>query len=156
MAFAEDLLEQAYHLARRERTKPRQGSLRRAVSTAYYALFNLLIREATGNWKGNAQRARLARAFEHGKMRRASDGVVHLKFPGQDKQTVADLKKVAAAFASLQEARHIADYDGSRKWSRTDALRTVNQAAATFRIWHTIRNERIAVDFLLSLLTGRI
>src|ERR1035438_8189681 len=31
MAFAEDLLEQAYHLARRERTKPRQASLRRAI-----------------------------------------------------------------------------------------------------------------------------
>src|ERR1035438_5650076 len=64
MAFAEDLLEQAYHLARRERTKPRQASLRRAISTAYYALFHLLIREATGNWKRDVQRARLARTFE--------------------------------------------------------------------------------------------
>jgi len=50
MAFADDLLEQAYHLARRERKNPTQASLRRAVSTAYYALFHLLIDEAVGNW----------------------------------------------------------------------------------------------------------
>src|ERR1035438_8098301 len=42
-------------------------------STAYYALFHLLIREATGNWKRDVQRARLARTFEHGRMRKASE-----------------------------------------------------------------------------------
>jgi hypothetical protein len=155
MAFAEDLLEQAYHLARMGRTKPRQASLRRAVSTAYYALFNILIHDGAGNWKGRAQRARLARAFEHGKMRRASDVVVHSRFPGQDKQAASDLKKVASAFATLQEARHIADYDGSRKWSRTDALGMVDQADAALATWRTIRDEPIAQDYLLSLLTGR-
>src|SRR5260370_10190 len=51
MAFADDLLEQARHLANRERKKPRLASLRRAVSTAYYALFHLRISEATLNWK---------------------------------------------------------------------------------------------------------
>ena len=50
MAFADDLLEQAYHLANRESGDPKQASLRRAVSTAYYALFHLLIDEAVGNW----------------------------------------------------------------------------------------------------------
>jgi uncharacterized protein (UPF0332 family) len=48
-SFADDLLQQAYHLARKERLNPRQASLRRAVSTAYYALFHLLIDEATAN-----------------------------------------------------------------------------------------------------------
>jgi len=41
MAFPNDLLEQAKHLAIREKKRPRQASLRRAVSTAYYALFHL-------------------------------------------------------------------------------------------------------------------
>jgi uncharacterized protein (UPF0332 family) len=50
MAFADDLLKQAYHLANRESGEPKQASLRRAVSTAYYALFHLLIDEAVGNW----------------------------------------------------------------------------------------------------------
>ncbi len=43
MAFADDLLEQAYHLASLETGDPKQSSLRRAVSTAYYALFHLRI-----------------------------------------------------------------------------------------------------------------
>jgi hypothetical protein len=48
MSLATDLLEQARHLLRRERRRPRQASLRRAISAAYYALFHLLIEEATG------------------------------------------------------------------------------------------------------------
>ena len=155
MAFAEDLLEQAYHLARRERTKPRQASLRRAISTPYYALFHLLIREATGNWKRDVQRARLARTFEHGRMRKASEGLIHAKFHDQNGQTVADLKTLAQTFVRLQDFRHIADYDGSRKWSRTEAIGMVNQAETAFKIWRAIQNEAIAQDYLLSLLTGR-
>ena len=42
MSLATDLLEQADHLARRERKRPKQASLRRAVSAAYYGLFHLL------------------------------------------------------------------------------------------------------------------
>jgi hypothetical protein len=51
MALPEDLLEQAQHLVSGERTRPRQASLRRALSTAYYSLFHLLISEATQLWK---------------------------------------------------------------------------------------------------------
>ena len=57
MAFADDLLEQAYHLANREQEDPGQASLRRAVSTACYALFHLLIDEAVGNWSVPASAA---------------------------------------------------------------------------------------------------
>lgn len=40
----EQLLSQAEHLARKDRTpNPPQASLRRAVSAAYYALFHLLV-----------------------------------------------------------------------------------------------------------------
>jgi hypothetical protein len=69
MAFVDDLLEQAQHLANRERKEPRQASLRRAISTAYYALFHLLISEATLNWKRVEYRDALARVFEHGNMK---------------------------------------------------------------------------------------
>ena len=47
MRLANDYLEQARHLATRERTRPKQASLRRAVSVAYYALFHLLCDEAS-------------------------------------------------------------------------------------------------------------
>jgi hypothetical protein len=63
----------AYHLAKREPKRPRGASLRRAVSTSYYALFHLSICEATRNWKRVGQPAALGRFFEHGKMYGASD-----------------------------------------------------------------------------------
>jgi len=71
MPFPAHWLEQAKHLANREKKRPRQASLRRAVSTAYYALFHLLVHEATLNWRRFEQGALLARFFEHGKMKSA-------------------------------------------------------------------------------------
>jgi len=72
MAFANDLLKEAYHLASRGGKNPKQASLRRAVSTAYYALFHLLISDFVANWKVKSQRDKLARLFEHGRMKGAS------------------------------------------------------------------------------------
>ena len=65
MPFPDHLLEQARLLANLDKKRPRQASLRRAVSTAYYALFHLLTDAAVRNWKKARQRALLARAFEH-------------------------------------------------------------------------------------------
>ncbi len=50
MAFPDDLLELAQDLLNLHPESSHQASLRRAVSTAYYALFHLLISEATANW----------------------------------------------------------------------------------------------------------
>jgi hypothetical protein len=85
MSFADDLLEQAYHLANRE--PENQANLRRAVSTAYYALFHLLIDEAVGNWGIARQRSILARTFEHGKMKSVCESHVNNFFSsGQPRQ----------------------------------------------------------------------
>jgi uncharacterized protein (UPF0332 family) len=65
MAFPNDLLEQALHLANREPKRPKQASLRRAVSTAYYALFHLLSIETAKNWRRPAERPTVARMLEH-------------------------------------------------------------------------------------------
>ena len=66
MSLPFELLELAKHLANGNETH-RQASLRRAVSTAYYALFHLLVSETTLNWKPVETRAALGRLFEHGK-----------------------------------------------------------------------------------------
>lgn len=50
MAFPDDLLELSHDLANLHLESAHQASLRRAVSTAYYALFHFLISEATANW----------------------------------------------------------------------------------------------------------
>jgi uncharacterized protein (UPF0332 family) len=155
MNLAEDLLEQANHLARREKGKPKQASLRRAVSTAYYAAFHLLVAEAVGNWKRSDQRAKLARAFEHGRMKQASIKTRSAKFDGESALAVAGLKTVANAFIRLQEFRHEADYDDSLRLARTDAVSWIALASDAFASWSAIRNERIAQDYLLALLIHR-
>src|SRR5882724_812436 len=68
MPFPDHLLEQAHHIANREPKRPKQASLRRAVSTAYYALFHLLGIELAKNWKRTGDRSTLARMLEHGRM----------------------------------------------------------------------------------------
>src|SRR5579863_6321021 len=65
MPFPNDLLEQARHLANREPKRPKQASLRRAVSTAYYAIFHLLSMEMAKNWKRPAERFTVARMLDH-------------------------------------------------------------------------------------------
>jgi uncharacterized protein (UPF0332 family) len=42
----EDLLKQAVRLATLDIKKPKQANLRRAISSAYYAVFHLLVDEA--------------------------------------------------------------------------------------------------------------
>src|ERR1700730_7710734 len=72
MAFADDLLELAQDMANLPAANRRQANLRRADSTAYYALFHLLISKATLNWARADLRPALGRLFEHGPMNTAS------------------------------------------------------------------------------------
>jgi uncharacterized protein (UPF0332 family) len=109
MPFPEDLLQQAYDLASKEPTDPKQASLRRAVSTAYYALFHLLIDEAVSKWAVERQRSILARTFDHHKMKGICDEVLkRFKGGGSDPE---ELNTVAHIFIQLQQHRETADYD---------------------------------------------
>src|SRR6266404_3678937 len=55
------------------RCNPSQASLRRAVSTACYALFHLLTEEAARRWSGASEaRTGMERAFQHGPMKNIS------------------------------------------------------------------------------------
>jgi len=154
MAFHDDLLEQAQHLANREHSHPRQASLRRAVSSAYYALFHLLITEAVSKWKITGQRPQLARIFEHARMNAASERVLNVRlfpFAGQNPAFVAHLKKIAKTFSQLYEHRQTADYDNATQWSRTEVLALIDSVGEAFKSMKAIRDEPIANDYLLSL-----
>ena len=73
MTLHADLLKQAGFLARREPKRPSRASRRRGVSSAYYALFHLLVDEATRLMFSGHGRAPLrpvaARAFRHSTMK---------------------------------------------------------------------------------------
>src|SRR5580700_5099901 len=74
MAFPDELLRLSQLL--RDLQPADQATLRRAVSTACYALFHLLIAEPTADWVRPELRAVLARSFDHGPMKTASEARV--------------------------------------------------------------------------------
>jgi uncharacterized protein (UPF0332 family) len=162
MSFPDHLLEQARHLAKREPKRPRQASLRRSVSTAYYALFHLLISEATLNWKRVELRPLLARFFEHGKMKSASDKqrgectrFFNSRPPpplGPKLDCMRHLYLVADTFFQAQQERQTADYDNAEQWTRTEALSLIAKVDSAFQSWRVIRDNPAAQSYLISLL----
>jgi uncharacterized protein (UPF0332 family) len=151
MALPEDLLEQALFLVRREPKRPKQASLRRAVSTAYYAIFHLLIHEAVTNWRRRGERNLLSRMFEHGVMKKACAKKCK-ELENKADVGLRNLYFVADTFVQMQQHRHIADYDNDTKWTRVDAMNQVNAVADAFETWKSIRGDREAQKFLVSLL----
>ncbi len=150
-----DLLAQARMLARSERRRPKQATLRRAVSTAYYGLFHFLIEESTallcGAGRGDtAFRQLAARAFVHGKMRSAcaeflkpNARQVHaLLQPFWTSLAIANSPQaqlIAQAFIDLQDDRHAANYDLSVSFSRPIALSAVTRAEAAVTAWRHLK-----------------
>lgn len=163
MALHDDLLEQAHHLASREPRKPRQASLRRAVSSAYYALYHLLVHEAAlkiGPPKPTGLRHRIRRAFAHADMKdvckQFAQGNVQ-NLAGATQGLIAppvqqELSAVAGAFVELQEERHRADYDLSTPLIRVDVLQQIRTASQAFADWRKIRNSENARVFLTAIL----
>ena len=132
--------------------------MRRAVSTAYYALFHLLISEAVANWSQKDLRNALGRAFEHGTMKSASNRVQQPRgfpFTRQNPSVVANLRVVAKAFSQLQEQRHLADYDNSTYWALTEAVEQLKLAETAFAAWKAIRKDKIAQEYLVLLLVKK-
>ena len=151
MSLAQDLSEQADHLVNREGAAPKQASLRRAVSTAYYALFHLLIDEAVNHWGIARHRGRLARTFDHGPMKRVCDDYIKSFYSAGQPASGLQLKDVAETFSELQLKRHIADYDNSYIWTRADARDWIDRTGTAFTYWDAIRTQEESQDFLLSL-----
>lgn len=142
-------------------SEPNQANVRRAVSSAYYALFHLLIRDAILNWKHPSHRSRLARTFDHKRMKEAS--TAFLKEPGKiQNQESADtdpeqvlrfrLSTVTQAFVDLQQARHRADYEIDELFQPLDAAIDVAQARLAFLAWSEVKDEPLAQRYLYSLL----
>ena len=62
------------------------------------------------------------------------------------------LEFVANTFASLQDRRHRADYNTAARWTRSESLAHVDEAAEAFKRWRMIRTEADSQKDLFSLL----
>lgn len=163
MSTAGDLLDQARLLAKKERSRPLQASLRRSVSTAYYALFHYLGEESARLLFGSALADRpfrvfARRAIAHSKLKDVCGEFVKptpkagvLKefwtagAAGKDPLQIIDdteFQTIESVFRSLQELRHEADYDFSKTFNRQQALDSCDKAEAAMGAWRKLKNTK--------------
>lgn len=159
MPLHDDLLSLARELVDRNPLAPIEADLRRGVSTAYYALFHLLIHEATNRLIAvPAIRARVARAFDHGIMKRVCQGYAELVPNGmgqlvfQGQIVPPGLKVISLEFMALQEARHQADYAIGATITQVQASTDVMRAELAFLEWAAVHADPAADTFLSELL----
>lgn len=148
MSLADDLLAQARALCGLESKKPKQASLRRSVSAAYYAIFHLLAGDAARLFvrDDSGLQSRVVRTLGHVEMKRASGAFLKDELPesirpdGARYQTPGDLKVVAEAFVKSQQFRHLADYDTNEQFSRPQVEAIISDVERAFESWAKVRS----------------
>lgn len=146
-----------------------EADLRRGISSAYYALFHLLIQETMSSVVIDPSfRPKVARALQHGSMRAVCEKYNPAK-PNSVGQYIAkeghgfpelvitpQLRDVAAAFIALYAAREKADYDDGVTVQHTEALTLAQQAEAAFQAWLIAQTDPSGTTFLQELLCRSI
>ena len=86
----------------------------------------------------------------------SDDNVSRKLAPGLNGQPLQpELVRVASAFVDLQQARHEADYDPARRFTRREVVDLVEQAEQAFADWNQVRGSIQADTFLTGLLASR-
>ncbi len=143
-----DLMETARGIAELSPRRPSQANLRRAVSTAYYALFHCLAACAANSLIGRARDAawhQTYRALEHGKARSACEDQRALAvFP-------PEVRKFADMFAVLQKARQRADYALDGRYEKGDVRVIIDMVEDTIAVFEQVdaRSRRAFVVHVL-------
>ncbi len=160
MPLHQDLLALARELVDRNPAAPREADLRRGVSTAYYALFHMLVHEGTSRLVAIAGlRPRVSRAFDHKPMKlvcqdyaRLSPNPAGLLVTNAGQVVPQQICDIASAFIALQEARHQADYHTDAVITHAQASTDVTRAETAFLDWAAIQAMPAADTFLTELL----
>ena len=135
--------------------RPLQEELKRAVSTAYYALF-LHLCDATANLMVGSLRPepgrraawqRMYRVLQHGATRNKCENRREVR------QFSAGIQDFAEILLNAQDARHNADYDPFSRYTRQQVLNLVAKTYDAIEAFNaTPRNERL--HFIAYLLTS--
>lgn len=120
-----DLIETARGLTRLSPRRPTQANLRRAVSTAYYAVFHCLAGAAADILMGKRRGEewhQVYRALEHAGARNACRNMgVMRRFP-------SEVQDFADTFVALQKARQRADYALDGRYYKLEVLAEIDAA----------------------------
>ncbi len=154
-----DLLKHAESIALSDPADLTQSILRRAVSTAYYAIFHLLTESGGAKLSTHAAvRQTLARKFDHGRMVKASDSVIKEALKEPLKSLIgsipAELAIVASTFKEMQSHRHKADYDtrSSSNFTLLQTIQIAQQVRTAFEEWDKIKDTVAGEAYVLSML----
>lgn len=152
-----DFIATARDLTGTNRRRPRQTNLRRAVSTAYYALFHCLTACCADTFAGGAGSGRSTeawrqayRALDHKQARNRCKDAAQRNFP-------VEILRFAAHFADMQRERERADYDPDANFTKSEVTQHINDTAATVSqfLATPIRDRRaFAVYVLLPIRQG--
>ncbi|MDE3261158.1 MAG: hypothetical protein OYL41_04145 [Acidobacteriota bacterium] len=131
---AAELLAAARLLLEGARDRQDSAHARRAVSTAYYAMFHCLARICVDRLAENRgvplrppTRRTVYRSLQHGRAkRRCMNPRVIAPYPRA-------IQAFARGFAELQKKRHRADYDPSTSFKASQARESVDQAEELIR-----------------------
>jgi hypothetical protein len=159
MPLHQDLLSLARELVARNPGAAMEADLRRGVSTTYYALFHLLVHEATTRLVSvGSLRPRVARAFDHRMMKAVCQDYAKLTPGATGQLTLAGqlvpqgIKDIAVEFVALQQARHQADYDTAATLTQGQADTDVMRAESAFLNWAAVQADPASDTFLAELL----
>jgi len=123
------LIRTAKKLARGRGGKPQQADLRRAISTAYYALFHCVANAYADALIGTNTKTRNDMAWNY-----AYRSITHTKVaqsckkPNLMTQLPAEIQDFAGFFRQLQSLRYPADYNPGSSFIRSEVLKNINLA----------------------------
>jgi hypothetical protein len=136
----DDLLELADHLVSREVRRPKQISLRHAISTAYYAVFHALAtmcaKELVGWSKSWEAVTPIYRSLDHTVARRVFNRAL-------DGAYGEEIVAIGRTFILLQQERYTADYDPQPfSRSREEIRELIDQARRAAQVIRAISREQ--------------
>lgn len=141
---------------------PRQAVLRRAASTAYYALFHALIGTVAETFGRSHWKAEVLfyRALDHGTARERCRKLAQKPLAPKERDFFEfegfpePLRLVADEFVRLQELRHHCDYDPEFKLSKDQAGGAIESARSAIKSLWADEGDAYRVPFLSYLLLG--
>jgi hypothetical protein len=145
---------------------PSDAQLRRAVSSAYYALFHRVVRAGAQRFMGPGTEARpgynlIYRGFTHSRLKDVCKrlDITPLAPRMQEqlgRQSVGqDMRDFASGFVALQELRELADYDSQTVFRPSDAIGSVEAADLALLAFDRTAPEEQADVLALMLVNSR-
>jgi len=143
---------------------PTDAQIRRALSTAYDALFHSVLAAAATRFMGadaqaSAGYAILYRGFQHSEMKRICEEIDKSFLNRTYRECLKvhavsrDMRDFAKGFTDLQVRRHAADYDPTSKFSASDVASSIDAAELAIASFERTTKQKQA-DVLALLLVG--